>query len=91
VRNFGPFRRKTGEFSYNCEHNARYGVYAGRVIKPYKNQEHFDMPTQKTFNNPLTTPLKGNPEDMVKLLIALNRALDPQTNKNADAATSRRR
>jgi hypothetical protein len=57
------------------------------VIKPYKNQEHFDMPTQKTFNY----PLKGNPEDMVKLLIALNRALDPQTNKNADAATSRRR
>ena len=49
------------------------------------------MPTQKTFNNPLTTALKGNSEDMVKLLIALNRALDPQTNKNADAATSRRR
>ncbi|MFS2161854.1 hypothetical protein ACCD10_31605 [Pseudomonas sp. Pseusp122] len=49
------------------------------------------MPTQKAFNNPLTTSLKGNPQDMVKLLIALNRALDPQANKNADAATSRRR
>lgn len=46
-------------------------------------------------DNPFTRPLKDDPEHMMKLLIALSRALDinpaSSTHKNADALASRRR
>lgn len=46
------------------------------------------MPSQRN-PSPFPARSQGDPEHMMKLLIALNRALD--SNKNADAHESRRR